>query len=105
MAHRTLKSADQEGMLRAFWEELKEQSAAGHADITIVVTPTTRRGVFRWRLEYWPRVGGSRDFPQTAVSMEYPSAQNTSLEAALYALSSKLAFTVEEQVKGPEHMW
>lgn len=102
MGRHAIKSADGEGFLRAFWDAWKDLEADHDIRLALLVEPTTRKGIFTHRLQGWLKVGGSKDFPQASVRVEYPSSQVQTYEAFLYTLVVKLERVFENQARYPE---
>lgn len=102
MGRHALKAADGEGFLRAFWDAWVDLEKDHEVRLRLWIEPTTRKGVFTNRLVAWLKVGGSQDFPQASVRVEYPSSQVQSYEAFLYTLVVKLERVIEMQAKYPE---
>jgi len=102
MARHTLRTGDGEGFLRAAWDMWSDIELNETVKLSLAVMPTSRKGVFRFRLSAWREEDTPTAFPQAAVALEYPTAQVQSLEAFLYALTVKLDRVIELQQRYPE---
>jgi len=102
MTRHTLRTADGEGFIRAFTDEWKDIEQMYEVKLHLSIEPTGRKGILLHRLTAWLCVGGSRDFPQASVRVEYPSSQVQSYEAFLYSLGVKLERVLEMQKAYPE---
>jgi len=102
MAHRTLRSADGEGFLRAMCDSWKDLEHDQNVVLKLAVVPTKRKGVLQFSLGAWRPTGGSRDFPLARAVADYPNSQVQTLEAFLYTLGIKLERIIELQHRFPE---
>lgn len=101
MARKQLKTADGEGFLRALWDSFADMEVEYGVTCSLTVTPTTRKGVFRWRMAAQTMAGTPLASESAVYTGEYPSVVASSLEAFLYRSSLKLEHILEQQRKWP----
>lgn len=101
MTHRTLKSSDGEGFLRAAWDSWFDLVVERKGQLSLIVAPTVRKGVWSFRLTYRSPLDALAAFPTASVTAEYPTAQVQTVEAFLYQLVVKMERMLDSQDRYP----
>jgi len=101
MARKVLRSADGEGFLRAAWDAMADMLVDYGVVCSWSVKPSTRRGIFVFRLHAYVEGTAPESLAQAAYVCEYPTAQVASLEACLYRATIKLDFQLEQPRRFP----
>lgn len=101
MARHALKSQDSEGFLRAFHDTVRDLEGNHYVRVYITLELTKRRGVLRAVLRAYEAGENETPYPQAKYSVEYPTAQVGSFEAALYQASIKLDHILTQQKLWP----
>lgn len=102
MAKNRLSSADGEGFLRAFGDNWADLEKEFNVLLTMRVGPSSRRGVLEHRISAWHEGDRRGTHPQAAYTFNYPTAQVSTYEAALFQAITRLARILEGQRKWPE---
>lgn len=84
MARRQLKTDDEEGFLRATYDDIRETEAMFNVKVKLEVKLTTKRGQMRLEATAWKGVGTPDERCVATFVCEYPTASASRLHAGLY---------------------
>jgi hypothetical protein len=96
------KTAVELGLLRSYWDELKDMEGGFGARVTTTIYPSGRPGVFIVRLEGGPcrTLAGGTQGPHS-VQFEFPNSLNSTFAGALFAYAVKL----EDMYADGDSLW
>jgi|SRR5215207_661490 len=88
---RPSKTAQEEGFIRSFWEELRTMEADHHGTGTVNIYPSKRPGVLTIRMVFTPTLAGEEHHLGTqAVQYDFPGPYNQSFAGSLWLFAGKL---------------
>lgn len=94
---RPSKTAQEEGYVRSFWEEVRSIEADFQGVAMVTLVPSRRTGVVVVRIAFTPFFD-TADNPlgSHALQIEYPNGSTQTLAGALWSAAMKLYATVSE---------